>query len=157
MAMIRSFTVGNGDMFYIKHNTDNLTTIDCQLFGDHKEWLVDEFIQESKNKGITRFISTHPDEDHLQGIEHLDERMPIQNFYVVKNDANKPDESESFKHYKKLRDGDKAFMFIKPTVSVTDSPMKTGKMKISGFEILTITLARSIFNNEAGGHLNCPS
>lgn len=109
MAMIRSFTVGNGDMFYIKHDSDNFTIIDCQLFGDHKEWLVDELIQESKGKGIVRFISTHPDEDHLEGIEYLDERMPIQNFYVVKNDANKSNESESFKHYKKLRDGDKAF------------------------------------------------
>lgn len=113
MAMIRSFTVGNGDMFYIKHNTDNFTIIDCQLFGEHKQWLVDELIQESKDKGITRFISTHPDEDHLLGIEHLDERMPIQNFYVVKNDANKPDESESFKYYKKLRDGSKAFYVYK--------------------------------------------
>lgn len=113
MAMIRSFTVGNGDMFYIKHDSDNFTIIDCQLFGEHKEWLVDELIQESKDKAIKRFISTHPDEDHLQGIEHLDERMPIQNFYVVKNDANKPDESESFKHYKKLRDGSKAFYVYK--------------------------------------------
>ncbi len=109
MAMIRSFTVGNGDMFYIKHDTDNFTIIDCQLFGEHKEWLVDELIQESREKGITRFISTHPDEDHLQGIEHLDKRMPISNFYVVKNDANKPDESDSFKYYRKLRDSDKAF------------------------------------------------
>lgn len=109
MAMIRSFTVGNGDMFYIKHNTDNFTIIDCQLFGDHKEWLVEELKQESKDKGITRFISTHPDEDHLEGIEYLDEQMPITNFYVVKNEATKPSESASFKHYCKLRDGDKAF------------------------------------------------
>ena len=46
MAMIRSFTVGNGDMFYIKHDSDSFTIIDCQLFGEHKEWLVDELIQE---------------------------------------------------------------------------------------------------------------
>ncbi|WP_421681916.1 hypothetical protein HKW98_12400 [Stutzerimonas urumqiensis] len=113
MAMIRSFTVGNGDMFYIKHNSDNFTIIDCQLFGDHKEWLVEELKQESKYKGITRFISTHPDEDHLQGIEYLDEHMPIANFYVVKNNATKPDESESFKHYRKLRDSDKAYYVYK--------------------------------------------
>ncbi len=113
MAMIRSFTVGNGDMFYIKHDSDNFTIIDCQLFGDHKEWLVEELIKESKDKGIVRFISTHPDEDHLQGIEYLDEKMPIQNFYVVKNDANKSNETDSFKHYKKLRDGDKAFYVYK--------------------------------------------
>lgn len=113
MSMIRSFTVGNGDMFYIKHNSDNFTIIDCQLFGDHKKWLVDELIQESRNKGITRFISTHPDEDHLEGIEYLDGRMPITNFYVVENKATKPDESDSFKHYCKLRDSDKAFYVSK--------------------------------------------
>ncbi|MDB6454202.1 hypothetical protein [Falsirhodobacter sp. 20TX0035] len=113
MAMIRSFTVGNGDMFYIKHNSDNFTIIDCQLFGDHKEWLVDELKKESKDKGITRFISTHPDEDHIQGLEYLDEKLPIANFYVVKNKATKPDESDSFKHYCKLRDGDKAFHVTK--------------------------------------------
>ena len=39
MPLVRSFTVGNGDMFYIKHGSDNFTIIDCQLFGDHKEWL----------------------------------------------------------------------------------------------------------------------
>jgi beta-lactamase superfamily II metal-dependent hydrolase len=113
MAMIRSFTVGNGDMFYIKHYGDNFTIIDCQLFGEHKEWLVEELKVESKDKNITRFISTHPDEDHLQGIEYLDEQMPITNFYVVKNNASKTDESESFKHYCRLRDSDKAYYVYK--------------------------------------------
>ena len=28
MSKIKSFSVGNGDMFYIRHNTDNFTTID---------------------------------------------------------------------------------------------------------------------------------
>lgn len=109
MATIRSFTVGNGDMFYVKHNSDNFTIIDCQLFGDHKEWMLEELKQESAEKGITRFISTHPDEDHLQGIEYLDQEMPIHNFYVVKNDAKKKSESDSFKHYCKLRDGEKSY------------------------------------------------
>jgi beta-lactamase superfamily II metal-dependent hydrolase len=116
MAMIRSFTVGNGDMFYIKHYGDNFTIIDCQLFGEHKEWLVEELKVESKDKNITRFISTHPDEDHLQGIEYLDEQMPITNFYVVKNNASKMDESESFKHYCRLRDSDKAYYVYKGCV-----------------------------------------
>ena len=109
MAMIRSFTVGAGDMFYIRHNSDNFTIIDCQLFGDHKEWLVEELKRELKDRGVIRFISTHPDEDHIEGIEYLDEQMPIANFYVVRNSATKPDETESFKHYCQLRDSEKAF------------------------------------------------
>ena len=113
MSVIKSYTVGAGDMFYIKHNSDNFTIIDCQLFGDHKDWLVEELKTESSAKGIRRFISTHPDEDHIQGVECLDEKMPINNFYVVNNKAMKPDESESFKYYCKLRDGDKAFHVFK--------------------------------------------
>lgn len=113
MSIVKSYAVGNGDMYYIKHNSDNFTIIDCQLFGDHKEWLVEELKQEAKYKGIERFISTHPDEDHFQGIEYLDEKMPISNFYVVENSAIKSDETDSFKHYRSLRDGNKAFYLSK--------------------------------------------
>lgn len=134
MAMVRSFTVGEGDMFYIKHNSDNFTIIDCQLFGEHKEWLVEELQTESKNKGVVRFISTHPDEDHIEGIEYLDEQMPIRNFYVVKNDATKTDESNSFKHYCKLRDGDKAFYVKKGCerrwMNASDEVRKTAGINI---------------------------
>ena len=28
MSKVKSFSVGNGDMFYIRHNSDNFTTID---------------------------------------------------------------------------------------------------------------------------------
>lgn len=109
MPLVRSFTVGNGDMFYIRHGSENFTIIDCQLFGDHKEWLAEEIKEEAAKKEITRFISTHPDEDHIQGLEYLDEKIKIVNFYVVKNQATKPDESESFKHYCKLRDSSHAY------------------------------------------------
>jgi len=112
MAMVRAFSVGNGDMFYIKHYGDHFTIIDCQLFGDHKEWLVEEMKAEAKGR-ISRFISTHPDEDHIEGIEYLDEKMPIINFYAVDNKATKPDPSDSFKHYCDLRDGDRAFHVFK--------------------------------------------
>jgi beta-lactamase superfamily II metal-dependent hydrolase len=109
MSMVRSFTVGNGDMFYIRHGSDNFTIIDCQLFGEHKEWLTEEIKEESAKKGITRFISTHPDEDHIEGLKHLDDAISIVNFYVVKNAATKVDETESFKHYCQLRDGIHAY------------------------------------------------
>jgi beta-lactamase superfamily II metal-dependent hydrolase len=141
MAMIRSFTVGEGDMFYIQHNSDNFTIIDCQLFGDHKEWLVEELKRESKGKGIVRFISTHPDEDHLEGIEYLDAQMPIRNFYVVQNDATKEDESESFKHYCQLRDSDKAFYVSKGCerkwMNLSDDVRKTAGIHILWPDIST--------------------
>ncbi|MCP8333547.1 hypothetical protein NMF97_17800 [Clostridioides difficile] len=113
MSIIKSFSVGNGDSFYIKHGSDNFTIIDCNFDDENKENIVNEIINESKYKGITRFISTHPDEDHIKGIEYLDERINIKNFYCVKNNATKEDESESFKKYKELRDSDCAFYLKK--------------------------------------------
>lgn len=113
MSIVKSLSVGEGDMFYIKHGADSFTTIDCCLSADNKEEIMDELLKESKSKGITRFISTHPDDDHFQFIEYYDERMPIQNFYCVENDTTKEDESDSFKKYKDLRDGTKAFFVYK--------------------------------------------
>lgn len=113
MSIVKSLSVGEGDMFYIKHGTDNFTVIDCCLDDSNQKEIVDELIRESKNKGITRFISTHPDEDHIQGIKYINTKWGITNFYCVKNEASKNDESESFKEYCSLRDGDKAFYIYK--------------------------------------------
>ena len=100
MSIVKSLSVGNGDMFYIKHGVDSFTTIDCCMTDDNREQIMDEIIQESKDKGITRFISTHPDDDHFQQIEYYNERKPIENFYCVENQATKEKESDSFKKYK---------------------------------------------------------
>lgn len=111
--IVKSFSVGNGDMFYIKHGSDNFTVIDCCIDDSNKEEIVDEIIQESSSRGVTRFISTHPDEDHIHGIEYLNSKWPIINFYCVKNNVSKEDESDSFKEYCKLRDSDKSFYVYK--------------------------------------------
>ncbi|WP_159944897.1 hypothetical protein [Nocardiopsis sp. FR6] len=116
MTVIKSVSVGLGDMYYIRHESDNFTIIDCMLpvnDANRCEEIVDELIEESSGKGITRFISTHPDQDHVQGIEYLDLRMPIANFYVVKNSATKNEPTDDFEHYCKLRDGSKAFYIRK--------------------------------------------
>lgn len=39
MSVIKSFSVGNSDMFYIKHNSDNFTLIDCNIDETNKETL----------------------------------------------------------------------------------------------------------------------
>ena len=111
MSIVKSLSVGNGDMFYIKHNTDNFTIIDCNITGSdaNKKSIVDELIKESSSKTLTRFISTHPDGDHFGGIEYLNSRMPIVNFYCVENKATKSIESSDFKKYCELRDSGKAF------------------------------------------------
>lgn len=113
MSIIKSFSVGNGDLFYINHGSDNFTVIDCNLQDDQKEKIMDEICSVGEAKGIMRFISTHPDEDHFHGIEYFDERFSIINFYCVKNEATKSEETPSFKHYCKLRDAEKVFNIYK--------------------------------------------
>lgn len=113
MSIIKSFSVGNGDMFYIEHNSDSFSIIDCCMDDNNKEAITAEIKKKSSKKGIVRFISTHPDEDHLQGLKYLDNQLGIVNFYCVKNNAVKDDETEDFKHYRVLRDGEHAYYVYK--------------------------------------------
>lgn len=113
MSTIKSFSVGSGDMFYIVHNSDNFSIIDCDLCDENSDRIIEDIKQASAGKGISRFICTHPDEDHFGGIHILDDAIPIQNFYVVKNQAIKDKNTTSFDRYRKLRDGEKAFYIRK--------------------------------------------
>lgn len=65
MSIVKSFAVGNGDMFYIRHGSDNFSVIDCSLPGDRRDEILDEITEQRAGKGICRFISTHPDQDHI--------------------------------------------------------------------------------------------
>lgn len=117
MSIVKSFSVCDkngeqGDMFYIQHGTSNFTIIDCCLNDDTQNNIVNEIIEKKNGKNITRVISTHPDEDHICGLEYLDEKIGIVNFYCVENSATKKDESESFKHYCKLRDDSKKAYYV---------------------------------------------
>lgn len=109
MSVVHSYAVGNGDMFSIRHNSDNCTIIDCSISEGNQDWLLEMVDYQREGKGITRFISTHPDQDHIMGLTALDDHIEILNFYVVNNGATKDDETADFKRYKRLRDGDQAF------------------------------------------------
>lgn len=102
MAVIKSFYVGNGDTFYIEHNSSNFTMIDCNLTQDDNK-IIEEIKRKRKLKKIFRFISTHPDEDHIKGIEIINDKIGIDNFYVVYNEAKKDNETDSFKKYCELK------------------------------------------------------
>lgn len=112
MSKVKSLAVGNGDMFYIKHGSSNFSIIDCSLSDDNKKRIVDELINQSSGKDITRFISTHPDEDHVQQLDYLDDKMPIINFYCVKNETTKKDVTTGFTRYCELRDNSKKAFYI---------------------------------------------
>lgn len=114
MSIVKSLSVDEGDMFYIKHNSDNFTVIDCCLKDGQEDDIINEIKEKSNDVGIKRFISTHPDEDHIHGLEYINKKWPILNFYCVKNEATKEESSDSFKEYCKLRDdSNKAFYLFK--------------------------------------------
>jgi beta-lactamase superfamily II metal-dependent hydrolase len=113
MSVVKSYSVGAGDMFYICHNTDSFTIIDCDLGDDNADRIIQDIKAAKAGKSIGRFVCTHPDEDHFGGLHLLDDAISILNFYVVKNQAIKDQNTESFTRYCTLRDGDKAFYIFK--------------------------------------------
>jgi hypothetical protein len=97
-------------MYYIRHGSSNFTVIDCRLVeGETMGPIIEEIRSESKGKEIIRFISTHPDDDHIKGIIELDDEMNFLNFYCVANQAVKKDWTDAFGRYCELRDSEKAF------------------------------------------------
>lgn len=111
MSIVKSFSFpcGNlrGDTFYISHNSNNFTMIDCYLKdGNDASCRKDEIISEIKEKSdgrICRFISTHPDNDHILGIEELDKQWPITNFYAVENNIPADKDDPSLSKYIELK------------------------------------------------------
>ena len=90
-------------MFYIKHGSNNFTVIDCYLkdgagANARKDEIINEITRESTGR-ICRFISTHPDNDHIAGIEYLDNSWKIINFYAVDNKRPKDDKDDSLTCY----------------------------------------------------------
>ena len=113
MSIVKSLAVGNGDMFYIRHNSDNFSVIDCSLPDDRRDEILNEIKEQRDGKGVCRFISTHPDQDHISGLVSYDNHFSIVNFYVVKNKATKSEETEDFKHYKRLRDHTRKAFYLR--------------------------------------------
>jgi len=113
LSIVKSLAVGEGDMYYIKHGADSFTIIDCCMADDVRAEIIDEIITESRDKGVVRFISTHPDNDHILGLADLDDALGIRNFYCVQNEATKPEETADFKRYCDIRDDSEKTFYIR--------------------------------------------
>lgn len=119
MSIVKSFSVSDGDMFYIYHDSHNFTVIDCCYDPSDEDKNEKNFreisrLSRSRSDQVNRFISTHPDQDHIRGLSELDEKyLKIVNFYCVKNEATKEDKTTDFKKYCNLRDSSKAFFLHK--------------------------------------------
>lgn len=145
MGIIKSFSVGDGDMFAIRHGSDNFTIIDCCLSNDNKDRILKEIQILGKNKCIHRFISTHPDEDHIIGLELLDKQKEILNFYCVENKVIKED-TPSFKKYCELRDSNKAF-YIKKNCKRKWLNISDNERENAGIEILAPDINNKYFKD----------
>lgn len=113
MPIVKSFAIGNGDMYYIRHGSDNFSIIDCSLPEDRMGSILTELTNQSRDKGIVRFISTHPDHDHISGLIELDDTLNLLNFYCVQNKATKDSPTADFERYVSLRDSSKAYYIYK--------------------------------------------
>lgn len=136
MSIIKSFAVGNGDMFYICHGSSNFTIIDCCLDKDRRDEIIEELNEKSADKTIIRFISTHPDEDHIHGLEYLNKEMPILNFYCVKNNVGKDDETDSFKKYQELRNDTNKVFYLEKGCTRKYMNESSPEIKQAGINIL---------------------
>ena len=103
MSKVKSLAVGDGDMFYINHGNDNFTIIDCYMPDEGRSAIISEIQDERRGKEVTRFISTHPDNDHIYGLSDLDDAIGILNFYCVQNEATKTVATIDFDRYCDLR------------------------------------------------------
>lgn len=150
MVKIKSFSVGNGDMFYIDHSSDNFTIIDCNLPSDYyrRKDILDEIVRISSSKGITRFISTHADQDHISGLKDIDEAISILNFYCVKNETTKSSPTDDFLHYCTLRDHPKKAFYIYKDCSRRWMNQRSDERGPAGIEIRWPILENDYFKAE---------
>lgn len=146
ISEIKSLSVKNGDMFYINHNSDNFSMIDCNIADDRKSEILDEVKNLAEKKDIVRFISTHPDQDHIHGIEYLDELKFIPNFYCVDNNVSKSTETKSFKKYKELRGSSRAYKICKGCKRKWMN-MSDDECGSAGISVLWPDLANETFQN----------
>lgn len=160
MSRVKSFATGLGDTYYIKHSNKNFTIIDCRIPVDRDD-IIEEICQEAEpgTGRVTRFISTHPDDDHIKGLAELDNALGIRNFHCVENKATKPEDTVDFERYCELRDDpDRAYPLFRG-VSRCWLNTKDAVRGSSGISVLWPNVADPDFKNvlvsaEDGGSPN---
>lgn len=117
MALIHFLNVKDGDCNIIKHDSGRITVIDVcnaskvinevasfELRGNRNQKAHPtnpiEYMDKFGYNNIFRFILTHPDMDHMDGIKALFERSYPQNFWDTENNKT-IDSDEGFGQYNK--------------------------------------------------------
>lgn len=117
MGIIHFMNVNEGDCIWIQHLSKHNTIIDisngnetsvilehASLSGNHKqkEHPVNpiEYLKDRNVTTIFRFILTHPDMDHMDGIKKLFDEFEVLNFWDTKNTKIMDDKSDWGKYDK---------------------------------------------------------
>lgn len=94
---------------------------------------------ENKENGIWRFVATHPDMDHLSGLERLDEEFKITEFWdsfhektlsADQDDWHKRFDPGDWKRYEQIRHGETDHHYIQPTKGTKTSTWKDDDIDI---------------------------
>jgi beta-lactamase superfamily II metal-dependent hydrolase len=116
MLRVHFLNVGKGSCKIIEHPSGRISMIDidnCRI-GENEKTLTDPteyFLKKFKGRGVFRFILTHPDLDHMSGIDDLAAKETICNFWDTNNNKKIDDDSwkdslyekRDWDHYLKLR------------------------------------------------------
>lgn len=109
MGIVHFLNVNEGDCIWIKHPSEHNTVIDisngqgvinksASLSGNHnqKNYPVNpiEYLKKRNVSTIFRFILTHPDMDHMDGIKELFDTFDVLNFWDTKNTKMMGDNSD---------------------------------------------------------------
>lgn len=117
MARVHFLNVGDGACSVIEHDDKAVTMIDI-CGGEYPI----EYLKQLSVKSIFRFILTHPDMDHLDGLAGLAETFKIYNFWDTKNskeidDSKKegrfnPDDWKCYQHLRQSKSKPKALFYL---------------------------------------------
>ncbi|MGL6187079.1 MAG: ComEC/Rec2 family competence protein [Clostridium chrysemydis] len=81
---IEFINVGAGDAIYIETPSGTDILIDAGSTGNGKK-VVDQLLKQEKNMDLEYVISTHPDADHIGGLQEVFKRMKVKKFYYPKD------------------------------------------------------------------------
>lgn len=134
--IVKSFSVEKGDLFFIYDHNDNLTVIDCNLIDSRAKEILNELKARRKTAKFARFISTHPDQDHINGIQQIIGNVNINQFCYVENYIKKEEPTEDFEYYCTLRSNSISHRFsynLKRTKierNINDQELKISNIKV---------------------------
>ena len=88
--------VGNGDCTIIKLPDGNLMMVDICNGGGTNQQLTDPIRYLGNTATLFRYVQTHPDMDHMDGLALLERKCTITNFWDTENTKPKPDFSSPY-------------------------------------------------------------